>query len=139
MRLGQSPEPFRGNANVRWDQSDWFTSLLTLESKSGGTLNLEYRGRVPVTAERYTFVLQHGELGRVEGEGWITPQAIMQRFWVLNDPQKRTGVEKLLFKLHRIATATPVAWFRGYAWSAVWRGSLSEPEGRSGLNKGYIS
>ncbi len=96
MRLGQSSEPFRGNANVRWDQSDWFTSLLTLESKSGGSLNLEYRGRVPVAAERYTFVLQHSELGRVEGEGWVTPQAIMQRFWVLNDPQKRTGVESFV-------------------------------------------
>ena len=40
-------------------------------------------------ATQYTFVLQHSELGRVEGEGWIAPQSIVQRYWVLGDERQR--------------------------------------------------
>lgn len=95
MALNESPIPFSGSAIVRWDQADWFTTLVTLD-RGGSLTKLEYRGRVPVGAERYTYVLQHSELGRVEGEGWVTPQAILHRFWVLNDPQKRTGFENFV-------------------------------------------
>ena len=44
-------------------------------------------------------MLQHSELGRVEGEGWITPGAIVQRYWAINDKQRRSGFETL----HRIS------------------------------------
>jgi hypothetical protein len=40
-------------------------------------------------------VLQHTELGRVEGEGWIAPETIIQRYWALGDKQRRTGFETL--------------------------------------------
>ncbi|MEL6247513.1 MAG: hypothetical protein AAFR15_05810, partial [Cyanobacteria bacterium J06627_15] len=44
---------------------------------------------------QYTFVLQHSSLGRVEGEGWVAPESIVQRYWVLSDRQRRTGFETL--------------------------------------------
>ncbi|NEQ14905.1 MAG: hypothetical protein F6K44_14095, partial [Moorea sp. SIO3E2] len=42
---------------------------------------------------KYTFVLQHSLLGRVEGEGWVAPESIVQRYWVLGDRQRRSGFE----------------------------------------------
>ena len=42
-----------------------------------------------------TYVLQHTELGRVEGEGWIAPESIIQRYWALGDRQRRSGFETL--------------------------------------------
>ncbi|NEN97957.1 MAG: hypothetical protein F6K50_21275, partial [Moorea sp. SIO3I7] len=32
-------------------------------------------------------------LGRVEGEGWVARESIVQRYWVLGDPQRRSGFE----------------------------------------------
>lgn len=60
---------------------------------------LQYRGHLNSDERQYTFVLQHSELGRVEGEGWIAPQSIVQRYWVLGDErQRRTGFDTL----HRV-------------------------------------
>jgi hypothetical protein len=56
---------------------------------------LQYRGRLTNGDCQYTFVLQHSQLGRVEGEGWIAPDSIIQRYWALGDRQRRTGFETL--------------------------------------------
>ncbi|MEY3222575.1 MAG: hypothetical protein RLZZ203_1431, partial [Cyanobacteriota bacterium] len=51
---------------------------------------------------QYTFLLQHNSLGQIEGEGWICPETIVQRYWVLGDNstelryrQRRSGFETL--------------------------------------------
>lgn len=53
------------------------------------------RGRMTSQERQYTFVLQHSRLGQVEGEGWIAPASIVQRYWGLSDKQRRTGFETL--------------------------------------------
>jgi hypothetical protein len=58
-------------------------------------ITFQYRGHLDVGERQYTFVLQHSELGRVEGEGWIAPESILQRYWVLGDKQRRSGFETL--------------------------------------------
>jgi hypothetical protein len=44
---------------------------------------------------RFSFVLEHSQIKRVEGECWIRRSSIIQRFWALNDQQMRTGFETL--------------------------------------------
>jgi hypothetical protein len=55
----------------------------------------QYRGHIDEDVRRYTFVLMHSSLGRVEGEGWIAPESIVQRYWVLGDRQRRSGFETI--------------------------------------------
>jgi len=55
----------------------------------------QLRGRMTSHERQYTFVLQHSQLGQVEGEGWIAPESIVQRYWGLNDKLRRTGFETL--------------------------------------------
>ncbi len=56
-------------------------------------ISFQYRGRLDAGERQYTFVLQHSVLGRVEGEGWVAPESIVQRYWVLGDRQRRSGFE----------------------------------------------
>jgi hypothetical protein len=58
-------------------------------------LTFTYRGYLGFQQNQYTFVLKHNILGNLEGNGWITPTWIMQRYWVLNDRQRRQGFETL--------------------------------------------
>ncbi len=91
------PMPFKGQALVKRGADDWFQAVMKLVFEGEGgdraPLLLEYRGRLAQNAPQYTFVLQHGDLGRVEGEGWIAPATLMHRYWVLGDDQKRVGYE----------------------------------------------
>lgn len=95
------PVPVRGKAMVAWTRNDWFTMVTKL--KFPGTeredISLQYRGRLDGGERQYTFVLQHSLLGRVEGEGWVAPESIIQRYWVLGDRQRRSGFETL----HRLS------------------------------------
>lgn len=68
---------------------------LTFPNTERDDITFQYRGRLDSGERQYTFVLQHSELGRVEGEGWITPESIVQRYWTLNDKQRRSGFETL--------------------------------------------
>lgn len=60
---------------------------------------IQSRGRMTSQDRQYTFVLQHSLLGQVEGEGWIAPESIVQRYWGLGDQprdkQRRSGFETL--------------------------------------------
>jgi hypothetical protein len=87
----------RGKTIVAWGQDDWYSMVtkLIFPGEEREEITFQYRGRFDDNARRYTFVLQHSELGRVEGEGWITPGAIVQRYWALNDQQRRSGFETL--------------------------------------------
>ncbi|HLO47982.1 MAG TPA: hypothetical protein VK211_06125 [Kamptonema sp.] len=95
------PITVKGKTLVSWNRTDWFSMVTKLVFPGGDRdeIVLQYRGHLDSDERQYTFVLQHSELGRVEGEGWIAPQSIVQRYWVLGDErQRRTGFETL----HRI-------------------------------------
>lgn len=104
LERDKMPIPVKGKTLVGWSRDDWFTMVTKLvfpndeEGEPRDDISLQYRGRVDSGERRYTFVLQHSQLGRVEGEGWIAPESIVQRYWVLGDRQRRTGFETL----HRI-------------------------------------
>lgn len=93
------PEPIKGKILVAWKQADCFmmaTKLSFPDSESAKEdIVLQSRGRVTSRERQYTFVLQHSQLGKVEGEGWIAPESIVQRYWGVNDKQRRTGFETL--------------------------------------------
>lgn len=91
------PIPVKGKILVAWSRDDWFTMVIKLifPGSNRDEISLQYRGRLNAGERQYTFVLQHSLLGRVEGEGWIAPESIVQRYWVLGDRQRRTGFETL--------------------------------------------
>ncbi|MDQ2098491.1 MAG: hypothetical protein QQW96_12690 [Tychonema bourrellyi B0820] len=95
------PITVKGKTLVSWNRTDWFNMVTKLVFPGGDReeIILQYRGHLNSDERQYTFVLQHSELGRVEGEGWIAPQSIVQRYWVLGDErQRRTGFDTL----HRV-------------------------------------
>jgi hypothetical protein len=68
---------------------------LTFPSDDRDDMTLQLRGRLDNGDRRYTFVLQHSLLGRIEGEGWVAPESLVQRHWVLDDRQRRSGFETM--------------------------------------------
>ncbi|MEO1589663.1 MAG: hypothetical protein AAFU71_00075 [Cyanobacteria bacterium J06632_22] len=91
------PINVKGKILVAWNRDSWFTMVTKLTFPGGELedLALQYKGRLTGGDRQYTFVLQHSNLGRVEGEGWVAPESIIQRYWVLSDRQRRTGFETL--------------------------------------------
>ncbi|MGB5973293.1 MAG: hypothetical protein WBG38_08235 [Nodosilinea sp.] len=91
------PTPVKGKILIAWSRDDWFTMVmkLALPDAEPAEMALQYRGRLTSDDCQYTFVLQHSLLGRVEGEGWVAPDSIIQRYWALGDRQRRTGFETL--------------------------------------------
>ncbi|NJL90208.1 MAG: hypothetical protein HC916_10765 [Coleofasciculaceae cyanobacterium SM2_1_6] len=94
LERDQPPIPIEGKTIVAWSRENWFTMVtkLVFPEDDRADIALQYRGRLD-NERQYTFVLQHSELGRVEGEGWIAMKSIVQRYWVLGDKQRRTGFE----------------------------------------------
>ncbi|MEO0757622.1 MAG: hypothetical protein AAFY78_12195 [Cyanobacteria bacterium J06648_16] len=91
------PINVKGKILVAWNRDSWFTMVTKLTFPGGELedISLQYKGRLTGSDRQYTFVLQHSSLGRVEGEGWVAPESIVQRYWVLSDRQRRTGFETL--------------------------------------------
>nr|WP_199313550.1 MULTISPECIES: hypothetical protein [Cyanophyceae] len=91
------PVSVKGKILVAWSRDNWYTMVtkLMFPGTEREEIAFQYRGRLNVGERQYTFVLQHSLLGRVEGEGWIAPESIVQRYWVLGDRQRRTGFEAL--------------------------------------------
>jgi hypothetical protein len=94
--------PVQGKVMVAWNSDDWFSLVgkLTRPSvlkETGDTtdITLQYRGHTTIaTRQQYTFVLQHSQYGQTEGEGWLMPDSIVQRFWILGDREQRIGLER---------------------------------------------
>lgn len=97
MERDRLPTPVKGKILIAWSRDDWFTMVmkLVLSDSDPAEMALQYRGRLTSGEVQYTFVLQHSLLGRVEGEGWVAPESIIQRYWALGDRQRRTGFETL--------------------------------------------
>ena len=91
------PIPVKGKTLVAWTRDDWFTMVTKLEFPGTdlADISLQYKGRLDAGERQYTFVLQHSRLGKVEGEGWIAPESIVQRYWVLGDKERRSSFETL--------------------------------------------
>jgi len=91
------PISIKGKLLVAWSRDDWFTLItkLTFPNDEREEVTLQYRGRLDPGDRQYAFVLQHSLLGRIEGEGWIAPESLVQRHWVLGDRQRRSGFETL--------------------------------------------
>jgi hypothetical protein len=87
--------PVKGKTIIAWSRANWFTMVtkLVFPDSDREDISFQYRGRLDAGERQYTFVLQHSVLGRVEGEGWVTPESIVQRYWVLGDRQRRSGFE----------------------------------------------
>jgi hypothetical protein len=95
LERNKMPIPVKGRTIIAWSDENWFT-IVTKLTFPGGELeeiSFQYRGRLDSEERNYTYVLQQSLLGRVEGEGWIGPETIIQRYWVLNDRQRRSGFE----------------------------------------------
>ncbi len=97
LERGNLPMAIKGAVLIVWNNEDWFTMVMQFSflNEEREKLALQYRGRLAPGELQYTFVLQHSELNRVEGEGWVAPDSVVQRYWALNDRQRRTGFETL--------------------------------------------
>jgi hypothetical protein len=91
------PISVKGQILVAWGRDNWYTMVtkLVFPASERSEVIFQYRGRMNLGERQYTFVLQHSQLGRVEGEGWVAPESIIQRYWVLGDRHRRTGFETL--------------------------------------------
>lgn len=91
------PVVVKGRILIAWSRDNWYTMVtkLIFPGTEREEISFQYRGRLNLDDRQYTFVLQHSLLGRVEGEGWVAPESIVQRYWVLGDRQRRTGFETL--------------------------------------------
>jgi hypothetical protein len=96
------PINVKGGILIAWSRDNWYTMVtkLTFPGSEREEIAFQYRGRFNSGDRQYTFVLQHSLLGRIEGEGWVAPESIVQRYWVLGDRQRRTGFETL----HQLTT-----------------------------------
>lgn len=93
--LDGEPVPFSGQALVKRAADDWFHAIMRMgfaEDTNRPPLLLEYRGRLSDDGPNYTYVLQHGQLGRIEGEGLVTPATLLHRYWLLGS-KKQSGFE----------------------------------------------
>jgi hypothetical protein len=86
----------KGKTLITW-KDEWFTmatKLLFEESRRVDT-TITYKGRLDPDEKKFSFVMQHNVMSKIEGEGWITPQAIIERYWVMDDKQMRTGFQTI--------------------------------------------
>jgi hypothetical protein len=95
LERNQVPIIVQGRTLVAWSRDNWFTMVtkLVFPENEREEIAFQYRGRLDGEEKQYTYVLQQSQLGRIEGEGWIAPHSIIQRYWVLGDRQRRSGFE----------------------------------------------
>ena len=94
------PTPVHGRLIVAWNAEDWFDVVAKVSLTPGEEAvpfeetTFQYRGHFS-TADQYTFMLQHSQFGKIEGQGWMLPDSFVQRFWILGDRGNRTGMDRL--------------------------------------------
>ncbi|MDJ0726951.1 MAG: hypothetical protein QNJ38_17760 [Prochloraceae cyanobacterium] len=95
LEKNQDPQTVTGKTIVSWDRDNWFSMVTNLNFVNSDRTEISYqcRGRLGNKERYYTYVSKQSFLGRIEGEGWIAQNSIVQRYWVLGDPKKRTGFE----------------------------------------------
>ncbi|MGK7944404.1 MAG: hypothetical protein AB4058_08035 [Microcystaceae cyanobacterium] len=95
LERSQMPMIVQGRTLVAWSRDNWFTMVtkLAFPESEREDISFQYRGRLDGEEQYYTYILQQSQLGRIEGEGWIAPNSIIQRYWVRGDHQRRSGFE----------------------------------------------
>lgn len=95
LKRNEMPIAVKGKTIIAWSQENWFTMVtkLVYPGSNHDGISFQYRGRLDSGESHYTYVLQQSLLGRVEGEGWIGQESIIQRYWVLGDRHRRSGFE----------------------------------------------
>ncbi len=90
----QNQSKITGATIIKWDVN-LFTNQTKLIFPNGELPEITYedKGLLAAEQEQYTYVLKHNELGKIEGEGWIGNDSIVQRYWVLGDNRRRSGFE----------------------------------------------
>ncbi len=88
--------PVEGRIMTTW-KDDWFTmaTKLLFPESDRPEITITYKGRLDFDERMFSFVVQHSSMGKIEGEGWLTPKAIVQRYWVMDDKQMRTGFQTI--------------------------------------------
>ena len=92
------PIQVKGRTLVGWSRDNfWFTMVtkLTFPDSDREELTMAYKGRIDSDERRFTFVVDDSSLGKVEGEGIIGLDSIVQRYWVMGDKKVRTGFQTL--------------------------------------------
>lgn len=92
------PIGIKGKTLVGWSKDNfWFTMVtkLTFPNSDRPEITMAYKGRIDSDDRRFTFVVEHSDLGKIEGEGIIGPDSITQRYWVMGDKKMRTGFQTL--------------------------------------------
>jgi len=88
--------PVQGKILITW-KDDWFTmaTKLLFPESDRPEITITHKGRLNCEDRMFSFVVQHSAMGKIEGEGWVMPQAIIQRYWVMDDKQVRTGFQTI--------------------------------------------
>jgi hypothetical protein len=89
------PVSLIGKTVVAWSADNWFTMItkLSIDDLPANDITWQYRGHLEPDENRYNFILTHSQLGKIEGEGWVGDESIVQRYWLLDEQQRRTGFE----------------------------------------------
>jgi len=89
---------FQGKTMISWSEDAWFAMVtkFVFQERDRAELVWRYRGRLTEPGQRYTFLLEHSEIGKMEGEGIIGRKTITQRSWALNDAKGRSTFDTLV-------------------------------------------
>ncbi|NEO83925.1 MAG: hypothetical protein F6J87_06640 [Spirulina sp. SIO3F2] len=114
------PLTIKGRTLVAWSAENWFTWVTKLDFTDDERpgISYQYRGRLDAGDRQYNFVLQHSELGRIEGEGWVAPDSIVQHYHVISDddrPNQRQHGFESLYRLDASTYALSSGIFVGYS------------------------
>lgn len=87
--------PFQGATIITWDQSNWFIikTKIVFPKSDRKDISYEYKGFLPAHRSQYTYILKRSDFEKIEGEGWLTADSIIQRYWVLGDNRRLNGFE----------------------------------------------
>lgn len=95
----QIPTPFKGAMIITWDQPNWFLMKTKVVFSQGDRpdLTFEYKGFLPAHKSQYAYVLKRSDFEKIEGEGWLGTESIIQRYWILGDNHRRNGFESYVY------------------------------------------
>lgn len=125
MEKNQEIITMDGSVEILWSEQNWFTMSILLNFPQNDREDIlgKYRGHFNETAYQYTYVLKQNWLGRIEGEGWVGPQGIIQRYWVIGDRQRRGGFESF-YQLSPNSYHLTGAIFSGHFINSTFEASL---------------
>lgn len=87
-----------GGTIITWEQANWFTmkTKLVFAEEKLPEINYEQKGYLPNNIQKYKYIsVKHSQFNKIEGEGWLCNDSILQRYWVLEDKLSQTGFEHL--------------------------------------------